>query len=295
MKKFKAKKSNRFPYFYILVLLLLFFVFKFLRVFDMSIYNKIYNSFCSEFFDKEINDIDFLMKYTLNVDYKEKKYAIKIKETTVVKEEKMLPLIYVYNTHQTEEYKSNYLEHYNISSNVLIASNILKEYLSNYNLETIVENNDLISLRNSMNLSYGSSYRVSRIALEEAYKNNNSLKYFIDLHRDSGSYSKTTLYYNGDNYAKILFVVGLDNPNHRYNLNIVNILSDKINLEVEGLSRGVIEKSGKGVNGIYNQDFNSNVMLIEVGGENNNIEEVSNTLKVFAKVLKNYIEENKNV
>ena len=202
------------------------------------------------------------MKYALNIDYQEEKPVIK-KEVGVIEQVNSQPLIYIYNTHQSEEYKSTYLEHYNIKSTVLIAAKILKEQLANYGISAIVENNDLVSLRNSMNLSYGKSYAVSRIALEEVSKNNDTLKYFIDLHRDSGSYTKTTLYYNGNNYAKILFVVGLDNPNYQKNLNLANKLNEKINLEIEGLSRGVIEKSGKGVNGVYNQDFNSNVMLIE--------------------------------
>ena len=62
-------------------------------------------------------------------------------------------------------------------------------------------------------------------------------------------------------------------------------------MEEPTLDRGVLKKSGKGVNGIYNQDFNSNTMLIEVGGQYNNIIEVNNTLKVFAKVLSKYIKE----
>ena len=53
-----------------------------------------------------------------------------------------------------------------------------------------------------------------------------------------------------------------------------------------------MKKSGKGVNGIYNQDFNVNTMLIEVGGQYNNISEVNNTLKIFAQVLRDYIKEN---
>jgi len=52
-----------------------------------------------------------------------------------------------------------------------------------------------------------------------------------------------------------------------------------------------MKKSGKGVNGVYNQDFSPDAILIEVGGQYNNISEVNNTLKVLAKILANYIKE----
>ena len=40
---------------------------------------------------------------------------------------------------------------------------------------------------------------------------------------------------------------------------------------------------------IYNQDFDPNTILIEVGGQYNYIEEVNNSLKVFANVLYDYL------
>ena len=55
-----------------------------------------------------------------------------------------------------------------------------------------------------------------------------------------------------------------------------------------------MKKSGKGVNGVYNQDFHANTMLIEVGGQYNNIREVNNSLKVLARILAEYIKEDLN-
>ena len=56
-----------------------------------------------------------------------------------------------------------------------------------------------------------------------------------------------------------------------------------------GLSRGIYKKEGPNVNGIYNQDISPNSMLIEVGGVDNNIEEVMNTLNAITDVLNKYI------
>ena len=56
-----------------------------------------------------------------------------------------------------------------------------------------------------------------------------------------------------------------------------------------GLSKGILKKSGKDVNGIYNQDISENVILIEVGGVDNNINEVLNTVNALSDILYTYI------
>ena len=53
-----------------------------------------------------------------------------------------------------------------------------------------------------------------------------------------------------------------------------------------------MKKSGKGVNGVYNQDFDPNTVLIEMGGQYNYITEVNNSLKVLAEILAGYVKEN---
>ena len=70
-------------------------------------------------------------------------------------------------------------------------------------------------------------------------------------------------------------------------------LNEKIKKIAPTLSRGVLEKKGPGVNGKYNQDFNKNTILIEVGGQYNYIEEVNNTLKIISKVIYEYLEDEK--
>ena len=51
------------------------------------------------------------------------------------------------------------------------------------------------------------------------------------------------------------------------------------------MSRGIYLKEGVGVNGIYNQDFSPNTILIELGGQDNTIEEVTNTINILSKIL----------
>ena len=39
------------------------------------------------------------------------------------------------------------------------------------------------------------------------------------------------------------------------------------------------------MNGVYNQDFSKNCILIEVGSEENTYEEVTNTIEVIGQML----------
>ena len=202
------------------------------------------------------------------------------------------PIIYIYSTHDTEGYASSYFNIYNIKPDVKIASYYLQEKLSDLGLNTIVEKRMIKGALNKNNWVYKDSYKASRIYLENTYQNNTSLKYFIDLHRDSSLKSKTTTTIDGKSYARVMFLVGLEHDNYNANLKVATDINNLIKAKYPSLTRGIYKKSGPGVNGIYNQDFNSNCILIELGGQYNTMLEVSNTIDILAKILYDYIGEN---
>ena len=226
----------------------------------------------------------------LNRDYKglTSNTVVKLKKNETSKKietKKENPTIYIYNTHQTEEYKpTSYLE-YSVNPNVLMASYILEEQLSKKGHDVLVEEESVSKLRTTLGLNYAGSYKVTRSMMENAKKNNPTLKYYIDLHRDSLTRDKTTLTVDGKSYAKILFIVGLENSNYQENLDFTNKISDLLNQKVKGLSKGIYKKEGPLVNGVYNQDFSNRVILIELGGNENTIDEVYRSLIVLGEVL----------
>ena len=241
-----------------------------------------------------ITNIDFSNPLTLiNNNYDTYNEPVKIvKEKENIKEIK--PIVYLYNTHQIEEYSLSNKEIYNIKPTVMTLSYIIREELNKNNIPTIVEENSVEDVLNINNWNYASSYKVSRIMMEDAKNKNDSLKYFIDLHRDSVSKKISTITINDKNYSKILFIVGLENPNYQDNLNVTEKINNMISLKYPNLSRGIYKKKGKGVNGVYNQDFGPNTILIEVGGEENTIDEVYNTALVISDVLIEYIRNDLN-
>ncbi len=201
------------------------------------------------------------------------------------------PIIYLYNTHQLENYNNKNLSIYNITPNVLMASYILKEKLNKNGISTIVEDTNLSEFLNLNHWNYASSYKATRMLLLEKMNKYDSLKYFIDIHRDSVNRNSTTVTINNKTYAKILFVIGLEHKNYEYNLEVTNKLNDLIKEDYPSLTKGIYKKSGKGVDGIYNQDIDKNCILIEIGGVDNTIEEVYNTLEVLSNVLTKFVGE----
>lgn len=299
-KKFKSRKRINIK---IIIYLILFLFLTFL----LSIYikkikflssnedfiNNIFSDINNERAEKVINYIDKNIfnspVYLLESELNYKKSNSNTTYFAYVEVDK--PMVYIYNSHQGENYSMKYLEEYNITPNVLMASRMLSEKLNNLNINTIVEENNILEYMNKNGLDHAGSYIASRYFLENAMKKYNSIKLYIDLHRDAISHDASYVNINGKDCAKILFVIGLEYNTYQNNLKVVEEINNIINTKYPNLSRGIMKKQGYGVNGIYNQDLNSNVILIEIGGHENNIDEVNNTLDLVADAIKEYLDD----
>lgn len=237
------------------------------------------------FYDKYINP-EYILKYTINFDLNNEPNILDVnKEVDSTK----TPRIFIYSTHDEEEYYDSNLQFYNIVPTVKTAQYILQDYLNDYNLETIVENRSIKDVLVQNNWNYARSYDASRFLVTDII-NSNNFDLIIDLHRDSGLKSRTTLEYNNKNYAKFLFIIGGENPKYEANLGVANKLNELLENKIPGISFGVRVKSGIGVNGVYNQDLSNNLLLIELGGQYNEIEELNNSLEILSKCILEYLE-----
>ena len=72
----------------------------------------------------------------------------------------------------------------------------------------------------------------------------------------------------------------------------MNKLSDLTNKKYNKLSRGVFKRETKDWYEAYNQDIDKNVLLIEVGGKDNTMDEIFNTVDALSDILSTYIGEN---
>lgn len=214
----------------------------------------------------------------------------------VIKEEIKVtsPKIYIYNSHPTEEYQKNTLGEYILNPTVRINNYILEDIFNKKGYQTLVEEESVKDILERNNWNYSYSYKASRLLMENAIKTYPSLEYFIDVHRDSLEKEKTYIKIEDRDYAKVLFIVGLENPNYEENLEFTERINQKIEENYPGLSKGIYKKEGPGVNGVYNQDFSNRTILIEIGGYENTTTEVLNTSIAFSKCFLEVIYEENN-
>lgn len=199
------------------------------------------------------------------------------------------PQVYIYNTHQTESYSMKTLEPYNITPSVMMASYLMKEHFQKAGIETIVEETNISDYMKEQGYQYAESYVASRTFVESILKKYPDLKLIIDLHRDAIPHDSSTITIGEKNYAKVLFIVGMNNPNYQANFSLAQSISDLINQSYPKLSRGIMSKSGSNVNGLYNQDLNGNMILLELGANENTIDEVQNTVEAIVPIISAYL------
>lgn len=199
------------------------------------------------------------------------------------------PQVYIYNTHQTESYSMKTLEPYNITPSVMMASYLMKEHFQKAGIETIVEETNISDYMKEQGYQYAKSYVASRTFVESILKKYPDLKLIIDLHRDAIPHDSSTITIGEKNYAKVLLIVGMNNPNYQANLSLAQSISDLINQSYPKLSRGIMSKSGSNVNGLYNQDLNGNMILLELGANENTIDEVQNTVEAIVPIMSAYL------
>lgn len=298
MKQFKSKKVKKRKRI-LLFIFVFFFVFSYVFVvkylkennLDKNVLSNDVNyvkfnitKYLSDKASKVVNaPVSLLNRSVKNASYIEtKRTNLNTKKDDVKKSnqnDSFEPTIYVYSTHESEGY-TDY--------SVLEAASYLTDELNNFGIDTYHEEKSVSTFLQTNSMKYYESYVVSRKYIDEAINNYPSITYFFDIHRDALSKDKSTITINGKSYAKVMFLVGRDNESYEGNLESAKSLNEIINNMVPGISRGVLEKGGKGVNGVYNQDVSKNSFLIEVGGNNNNKQEVINTIDVIVKAIISY-------
>lgn len=298
-RKFKTKKKSK------RIALKIFLILTISYISFNLIYNLIYNLYLKDLSNEKIinhiiNNVNkkeslspFLTKYQNPEKILKDNFIIKQTNENSINVDKNINSdiqVYIYSTHETESYEDKYLEIYNIKPTVKTMSYILKDYLADLGVNAYIEEQSVTKVLKSHNWSYKYSYEASKEIILPFINEHPSLKLIIDLHRDSAPLSKTITTIDNINYAKILFVIGEEHDNYQENKNLAMKLNELLNNDVNGITRGMSEKKGLGVNGIYNQDLSPKSVLIELGGQYNEIEELNNTLKVLSKVILKYIE-----
>ncbi|MDQ0198334.1 stage II sporulation protein P [Neobacillus ginsengisoli] len=213
-------------------------------------------------------------------------------------------VVYIYHTHSWESYLP-LLQQVSSSSpddavssnngaNVVEVGDMLAKDLAAKGIGSEHSTIDATEKLHEKGWNYNNAYQYSRGLVQEAIASDQDLKFTIDIHRDSQRKNITTTTINNKSYARLDFIVGEANPNFKQNLQLAKDLHAAVEKKYPGLSRGIFSKSKSLGNGVYNQDLSPRAILIEVGGVDNNLDELQNAMDAFADVFSEYYWEKKN-
>jgi stage II sporulation protein P len=227
-------------------------------------------------------------------DYLSKSYPVKCTNYN----EK--PLVLIIHTHGSESYLPNGYDFYSPNEtfrsidetkNVVHIGELLARELAN---------NGIIAVHDKTlydQTDFNRSYNYSREGIKKALAENPSIKYIIDIHRDSvfdsdGNNIKPLTEINGEKCAQVMLVVGTDEAGAahsawRENLTFATHLQQRLNDMFPTLARPVNLRTSA-----FNQAFSVGSVLLEVGACGNTMEEAENAIKLFSQAYISLIRQN---
>lgn len=189
----------------------------------------------------------------------------------VLPQKAMYKSILLYNTHQMEEYADE--------GNVITAATYFKEKLEKKGFVVDFITDDFVAYGRNLGYGYKQLYSVSRVFLEEALQEKD-YDLIIDFHRDALPREITYVTYEGKDYAKLMFSIGVNNTNYQKNYQTASTIYDKLSNQEIPIMKPIYT-----IRSTYNQDLGNQIVLLEVGSHTNKYQEVLNSLDVLVEVL----------
>jgi stage II sporulation protein P len=193
---------------------------------------------------------------------------------------KAKPEVFIYHTHTTETFAPYGTRSQDPDKNICAVGDVISSELEkNYGIGTIHD-------KTIHDTNFPKAYTTSRGTLTKYINKYDSFKLIIDLHRDAGPKSITTVKLNNQSLAKIMFVVSQRSPYYTQNKKTVDKLMNIANDIFPGFTRDKIFYKPRGY---YNQNLKPNTVLIEVGTQNNTFEEAKNSGIYIARIIAEYL------
>ncbi|MFH5182739.1 stage II sporulation protein P [Paenibacillus sp. TAB 01] len=195
---------------------------------------------------------------------------------------------FIYQSHNQESYLPDLPgvkdpdKAYDPKKNVTLVGLRLAQKLEEEGIGAVHSDKNYPAIEKNFNYYY--SYKYSLKTLQEASASHPDLKFYFDIHRDSQRREKTTMHLNGKDYAQVYFIVGGKNPDWKENEHFASQIHEALDSKYPGISKGMFAKAAEG-NGVYNQNFSPNSVLIEVGGVDNSLEECYRTVDLLAEAI----------
>lgn len=210
--------------------------------------------------------------------------ALKDRDLTIAKTD-TAPQILIYHTHSQETFADS--KPGDTSQTIVGVGDFLTEILEeDYGYGVLHHTAEYDTVRDD-------AYANSLPAIEQLLEENPSIQVVIDLHRDAGSPEREmTVDINGRKTARFMFFNGISrskqtgNIDYLYNPNLEENLAFSFQMQAAageyypGLTRKIYIKQYR-----YNMHLRGKTLLIELGDENNTVEEAKNACYPIAHIL----------
>ena len=189
------------------------------------------------------------------------------------------PVVLIVHTHATESYlpssEGNYHRKGRLNT-VRDAGDVLAETLDKAGIPCVHD----VTLHDEK--SYNQAYSRSYETTEALLKKYPSIECVIDLHRDAvpGEVSVATVSVGGKKCAKYSYVVSNAVETYASNLAFIRKMNETATKKYDGFTGNILERGYR-----YNQNLSSKYMLLEIGYNRNDIEEVRCTAEMVGKIL----------
>jgi stage II sporulation protein P len=206
------------------------------------------------------------------------------------------PQVLIYHTHSYEAYAmedgQDYVEcakwrtkdnGYNVAA---VGEALAKELSSKYGIAVLHDTTD-----NECS-QLGTAYTRSLKTVEKDLAENPSLKILIDLHRDAynAGMNPDSVMIDGKKVARMMIVIGTgvgqtgvgftEKPDWQKNILLAQAVTDELNGFYPYLARKVDVKTGR-----YNQHVSPGAILIEVGHNQNTLDDALNAMPYLAQAI----------
>ncbi|MGC2872461.1 stage II sporulation protein P [Ihubacter sp. rT4E-8] len=223
-----------------------------------------------------VADEDVLQQEQAEAAKTEKKKPSKTKK---VKKSDGKPRVLIYHTHATESYLPTSSGNYHTTkeqNTVRDAGNVLQETLEDAGI-SVVHDTTLHD-----NPSYNDSYTRSYETVKALLKKYPTIECIIDLHRDAmaGNDPGPVTQVGGKTAATYSYVLSNTTETYASNKGFLSDLNGIAQKSFSGYTGSVLERPYW-----YNQELCGKAILIEMGNNRNNIEEVRECARIFGKIL----------
>lgn len=174
------------------------------------------------------------------------------------------------------------------TANMLRVGEELARYLSAVHGLTVVQSRRVHDARED-GFRLG-AYERSLETMTAILRRYPSVKLLLDIHRDAPGRETTTTYVGGVPTANICIIVGTDkllpNAHWKANYELARRLVRAMAETYPGLSRGILVRDER-----YNQHVMAGTLLIEIGGQENTLEEVFAAVRCLGDALADLVAE----